>query len=132
MRRHEVLVGVTDVLVDALGVEKEEIKREVSLIEDLGAESIDFLDIIFRLEKNFDIKIPDGDLFPGHELFTDERFVKDEKVTEEGLEELKKRMPNADLERIVKDPDVRNVRHLFTVEMVVLYIEKKVSEVQVV
>ena len=53
----EVFEKVKDVLVEALGVEKDEINREARLVNDLGAESIDFLDIIFQLEKAFSIKI---------------------------------------------------------------------------
>ena len=60
----EVLQKVQETLVDALGVDDDEVTLEATLIGDLGAESIDFLDIVFRLEKNFDIRIPRGDLFP--------------------------------------------------------------------
>ncbi len=51
-------------LVDALGVDDEDVTRDATLQGDLGAESIDFLDIVFRLERNFGIKIPRGELFP--------------------------------------------------------------------
>src|SRR5206468_6300906 len=60
MTRDEIYSKVQGVLVDALGVDEEEVTPKASLIDDLGAESIDFLDIVFRLEKAFDIKIPRG------------------------------------------------------------------------
>ena len=84
-------------LVDALGVDEEDVKPEATLVGDLGAESIDFLDIVFRLEKAFDIKIPRGELFP-EDILTDAKYVQDGKVTEDGLAELRKRMPFANLD----------------------------------
>ena len=58
MSRDEVFQQVQEVLVEALGVDDEEVKTDATLMGDLGAESIDFLDIVFRLEKVFEIKIP--------------------------------------------------------------------------
>ena len=58
MTEEEVFEKVRETLVDALGVDDDEIEAEATLTGDLGAESIDFLDIVFRLEKTFDIKIP--------------------------------------------------------------------------
>ena len=62
--KEEVFEKVREALVDALGVDDDEVTPEATLVGDLGAESIDFLDIVFRLEKSFDIKIPRGELFP--------------------------------------------------------------------
>ena len=124
MTRDEIYKKVTDVLVDALGVDDAEVKPESTLREDLGAESIDFLDIVFRLEKAFSIKIPRGEMFP-EDIFTNQAFVKDSKVTAEGLAELKTRMPHVDLSVLEKDPDVNNIR--FTVTTVVDYIENKLK-----
>ncbi len=126
MSQDEVFDKVREALVGALGVEDDEVTREATLTGDLGAESIDFLDIVFRLEKEFGIKIPRGDLFPDN-LFTDEQYVQDGKLTEAGLEELRKRMPHADLEEFEKDPNVQNVNNLFTVGMICKYIESKLA-----
>ena len=60
----EIFDKVQATLVDALGVDEEDVTRGATLQGDLGAESIDFLDIVFRLERNFGIKIPRGELFP--------------------------------------------------------------------
>ena len=60
----EILEKVQETLVDALGIDDDEATPDATLVGDLGAESIDFLDIVFRLEKTFDIKIPRGELFP--------------------------------------------------------------------
>jgi len=124
MTRDEVYAKVKDVLVDALGVDEEDVKPDAKLRDDLGAESIDFLDIVFRLEKAFGIKIPRGEMFP-EDIFTNPAFVKDSKVTPEGLAELRKRMPHVDLSSLDNDPDVNNIR--FTVTTVVNYIESKVK-----
>jgi acyl carrier protein len=51
---------VAKVIADALGCDLEDVKPDASLIDDLGAESIDFLDLVFRLERGFKIKIPRG------------------------------------------------------------------------
>ena len=82
--REEIYEKVTSTLVDALGVEEDEVTPEATLTGDLGAESIDFLDIVFRLEKNFGIKIPRGDLFP-EDIQSDPELVQDGRVTDKGL-----------------------------------------------
>lgn len=127
MSQQEILEKVTTTLVDALGVEEDEVTSKATLTGDLGAESIDFLDIVFRLEKNFGIKIPRGDLFPDEKLFTDPRFVQEGRMTEAGLAELRARMPYADIDAFAKNPDVQQISNLFTVDMIVRYIESKLS-----
>ena len=121
--REEIFDKVQSTLVDALGVDAEEVSGESTLTGDLGAESIDFLDIVFRLEKNFGIKIPRGDLFPENVL-SDPQFVSAGKVTEKGVEELRQRMPWANFERLRENP---NVQDLFTVDMIVNYVESKLN-----
>lgn len=126
LSQDEVFAKVQEALVGALGVDEDEVTPEATLTGDLGAESIDFLDIVFRLEKEFGIKIPRGDLFPEN-LFTSEEFVQGGKLTDAGLEELRKRMPHADLSTFEQDPDVQKVNDLFTVGMICKYIENKVN-----
>ncbi len=126
MSRDEIYKKVQGVLVDALGVDEEDVTPTATLREDLGAESIDFLDIVFRLEKAFGIKIPRGEMFP-EDLFTNAEYVKDGKVTAAGLTELEKRMPHAkdELAALKADPDINKMK--FTVNTVVNYIESKVN-----
>ena len=121
--RDEIFEKVQETLVDALVVEPEEVTREATLTGDLGAESIDFLDIVFRLEKAFNIKIPRGDLFP-EEVLADPKFVADGKLTAEGAEELKRRMPWA-ADHIREGLDIQD---LFTVDMIVSFIESKLNQ----
>jgi acyl carrier protein len=121
----EIFQKVQSTLVDALGVDEEDVTREATLRNDLGAESIDLLDIVFRLERNFGIKIPRGELFP--ENVSDPDLTEDGKLTEKGLAELRQRMPYADLTKFAEDPDVEKILDLYTVDMLVQYVASKLS-----
>jgi acyl carrier protein len=125
MSQDEIFQKVATTLVDALGVDEDEVTKDATLQGDLGAESIDFLDIVFRLEKNFDIKIPRGDLFPDEKLFSDPAFVQGGRMTEKGLAELRTRMPFANIDEFAKNPSVKELSSLYTVETIVRYIEGK-------
>lgn len=124
----EVFEKVRETLVDALGVDDDEVTQEATLIGDLGAESIDFLDIVFRLEKNFDVRIPRGELFPENLAAPDSGYVKDGVVTEAGLAELRQRMPHADVDSFADDPKVENIQDLFTVGMICKFLEAKLAK----
>ena len=124
--KDEVFSKVRLALVDALGVDEEEVTPGARLVGDLGAESIDFLDIVFRLEKAFDIKIPRGELFP-EDILTNAQYVQNGKLTAEGLEQLKVRMPIADLTNFAKNPAVQEFGNLLTVEDMCRYVESKVK-----
>ena len=125
--KDEIFAKVQETLVDALGVDDDEVTLEATLVGDLGAESIDFLDIVFRLEKNFNVKIPRGELFPENLAAADSNFVKDGVVTEEGLTELRARMPHADVESFAEDPKVENIQDMFTVQMIVNFVDAKLK-----
>ena len=126
MTEAEVFEKVQETLVDALGVDDDEVKPEATLTGDLGAESIDFLDIVFRLEKAFDIKIPRGELFPDN-ILNNPQFVQDGKLTKDGLAQLKERMPHADLSEFEQDPDINKMGELFKVQTIVNYVVSKVE-----
>jgi len=126
LSRDEIMEKVREALVDALGVDEDEVIPTARIQADLGAESIDFLDIVFRLEKAFNIKIPRGDLFPDN-ILTSEEFVQNKKLTEKGLAELKARMRHADLSKFEQNPNVDDIADLFTVDMIVRYVEAKLS-----
>lgn len=123
----EIFSKVQETLVDALGVDDDEVTSEATLVGDLGAESIDFLDIVFRLEKNFDVKIPRGELFPENLASAESGFVADGVVTETGIAELKEKMPHADIDKFAADPKVENIQDLFTVDMICKFIGAKLS-----
>jgi acyl carrier protein len=124
--KEEVYDKIRTALVDALGVDEEDVTPEATLVGDLGAESIDFLDIVFRLEKAFDIKIPRGELFP-EDILTDSKYVRDGKVTETGLAELRKRMPFANLDDFSKNPLVQDFGNLLKVADMCRFVEGKVG-----
>lgn len=127
MTRDEIYQKVQAVVADALAVDEEECKPGASLQRDLGAESIDILDISFKLEQAFGIKIGQGELVP-EGVTQDPNLVKDGKVTAAGIAQLKARLPHADFAAFEKDPQVSKVLSVFTVETIVRFVEKKLSK----
>ena len=123
----EVFEEVKEILVDALGADDDEVTPQARLMGDLGAESIDFLDIVFRLEKAFEIKIPREELFPADSLMSNSEFVSNGKMTQKGLDELKNRMPHTDLSEFVNDPDINKIGDLFTVDSIVNFVQGKLN-----
>ena len=127
MNRDEIFGEVQEVLIDALGVDDDEVTNEATLMGDLGAESIDFLDIVFRLEKAFGIKIAREELFPVESLMNNPEFVNNGKLTETGLEEIKTKMPHTDFSTFENDPDINKLGDLFTVNSVVNFVDLKLK-----
>ena len=125
MTDDEVFEKVRTVLEDALGVDEDEVTKDATLVGDLGAESIDFLDIVFRLEKAFDIKIDQSELFPDNVL-NDPAYVQDGKVTDEGLALLKERMPHANLAGFEGSRDVEEFPNVFTVDAVTKFVQLRI------
>jgi acyl carrier protein len=125
--QEEIYEKVSATLVEALNVDEEEIQPTSTLQGDLGAESIDFLDIVFRLEREFGIKIPRGELFPESIFQGDPEFVQDGRVTDKGLQELRARMPFADLTQFEKDPELSHLSDLFTVDLIARYVLGKLN-----
>jgi len=125
--QEEIYTKVSSTLCEALNVDEEDIKPTSTLQGDLGAESIDFLDIVFRLEREFGIKIPRGELFPESIFSGDPDYVQDGKVTPKGLDELRTRMPFADISKFEKDPKLTALSDLFTVDMIAKYIQGKLK-----
>jgi acyl carrier protein len=126
--QEEIYSKVSATLVEALNVDEEEIKPTSTLQGDLGAESIDFLDIVFRLEREFGIKIPRGELFPESIFQGDPEFVQNGRVTAKGLHELRQRMPFADLSQFAQNPEVSHLSDLFTVDLIARYIQGKLGQ----
>lgn len=127
MTREDIFTEVQEVLIDALGLDDDEVTNEATLMGDLGAESIDFLDIVFRLEKAFDIKIPREELFPAEALMSNADYVSNGKLTEKGMAELKDKMPHTDLTEFMADPDINKIADLFTVDSIINFIELKLN-----
>jgi acyl carrier protein len=107
---------VQAVIADALYLDKEEIQLDSSLMKDLGAESIDFLDIVFRLEKEFGIKLPKGEMERrARGGLSDADFAVDGRLTPAALEQVKRSMPEANQSEIKAGLLVRDLPTLFTV-----------------
>jgi acyl carrier protein len=128
MTNDEIFSKVRTTLVDALSVDDGQVTPTARLKADLGAESIDFLDIVFRLEKQFNIKINREELFPESIFQGDATFVANGKVTPVGLAELEKQMPFADLSEFKKDPRLDKVEDLFTVDLLVRYLQMRLGK----
>lgn len=125
MENHEAIYEkVKSCLVDVLGVDDDDIEKGSALIEDLGAESIDFVDIIFRLEKTFGIQIPRGELFP-QDFFNNKEYVADGKLTARGLETFGKEYPFIELKSAGKDVKVSDLSKFYTVDMLVKFVDRK-------
>ena len=126
MSRDDVFAKVQNVLIEALGVDEDEITEEATLQGDLDAESIDFLDIVFRLEKTFSIKIPKGELFPD-EILSNPDFVENGVLTANGLAKLKEAMPHADFSDFEDAPEIAKMPDLFTVRTLINYVQGKLD-----
>ena len=127
MSRDEIYSKVQAVLVDALGVDEEEVTPNAVIRDDLGAESIDFLDIMFRLEKAFGIKIPKGEMMPEN-LANDPNVVQNGTVTPAGIAMLKSKMPHSEFSEFERDPKLDKMIKLFTVNAIVNYVQQKLEQ----
>ncbi len=126
MSKDEIFTKVRDVIVDALAADEEDVTPQASLTADLGAESIDFLDIGFKLEQAFGFKIAQGELFPDN-VAQNPEYVKDGKVTPHGIAELKAKLPHLSFTEFEKDPQLTKVGRMFTVDALVRFVEKKLA-----
>ena len=125
MTEREVFEKIRDILANALGIEPEAVTSEARLTDDLGAESIDFLDIGFQMEKAFGIPIKPNEMLLGDS--PSEEYVQNGKVTATGLAELRRRMPHARLDRLEETHDVRDFRGIFTVDSLVQFVMARIS-----
>ena len=126
MTRDDIYNKIRDVLVDALGVDEGDVNPKAQLAADLGAESIDFLDIQFKLEQAFGFKIPQGEMFPDN-LAQDPSYVHEGKITPKGIAELRSRLPHFDFSAFEKDPQLTKLGQIFTVDALVNYVERKLT-----
>ena len=131
LSRDQIFEKLREILEEALGVDEEEVTIEASLTGDLEAESIDFLDIVFRLEKAFStpeqpFKIEQGELFPDN-LLENADWVADGKFTDAGMAMLRERMPHVDFSAFESDRDVNKVAELITVKSIIEFIERKLA-----
>jgi acyl carrier protein len=120
---------VKEIIADALYLELEQVTDDSRLMADLGAESIDFLDIIFRLEQEFDIKLPKGEAEKQARAgISDEEFAISGVLQEKGLERLRKLMPEIDPAHIAAGIQEKDIPTLYTVSSFVRMVEEKLAE----
>ena len=124
--QEEIFSKVQEALVDALGVEEEEVTPEATLQGDLDAESIDFLDIVFRL-KRLSTSRSNGRAVPRGTSSPTPNTTKRARSTRPGLAQLKERMPFADLSKFEADPVVQNLGKQLTVQDMCNFVEFKLS-----
>ncbi len=130
--RQQIEEGVIEVLEEALGVDAEEAKPQATLTGDLGAESIDFLDIQFRMEKKFStpdkpFKIEQGELFPEN-LLQDATMVVNGKLTDTGMALLKQKLPHIDFSNFEGDRTVKKLSEVFTVKSLCDFLERRLAK----
>ena len=119
---------VVEAFCEALGLDEEEVEKTSLVIDDLGAESLDFLDIAFRLERSFGIKIPRGEIQKAAEQRAGEAFEVAGRLTSSGARALREALPEADASRITPGFPVRDIPRLFTVETFHHMVTKLLSE----
>jgi acyl carrier protein len=124
----EIHTRIARVLTQSLNVDENQVEPWATLQGDLGAESIDMLDITFRLEREFDIRIPRGELFPESLFHGDPEFVQGGRVTDAGMRELRASMPYADLGAFDRDRSLTGIPDLFTVDLVIRYVAWKLAQ----
>jgi acyl carrier protein len=124
--KEEIFEKVRQALVDALSVEEEDVTEQATLTGDLQAESIDILDIVFRLEKAFNIKISQEELTP-RDVLSNPAYVNNRKLNAAGLEALKQRVKHADWSKFEQDPDIDKILDVFTVGTIVNFVEDKLA-----
>jgi acyl carrier protein len=130
MEEKEIFEKVKEAIVDALGVDEEEVQAESALFDDLGAESLDLLDIVFRLEKTFGIKIPRGaiqlDVLAAEGVKESDVLV-DGAVTELGAKLLREHMSEVKPEKIKAGFRLDDIPTLFTVQTFVKMVKEQLA-----
>jgi acyl carrier protein len=123
----EIYAQVTSVVAEALALDKDDITPMATLQRDLGADSLDLLEVIFRLEHQFGLEIPRGELFPDSTFSIGKELVQDGKLTDKGVAELRSRLPYADLSGLENDRRLSAITDLFTVGLVATYVAWKLD-----
>ena len=130
MEDQEIYEKVKEAIVEALGVDAADVQPHSVLFDDLGAESLDLLDIVFRLEKTFGIKIPRGgieqDVLAAEGIKEDDVVV-DGALTSLGAEKLRERMPEIDQAKIFEGFRIDDIPTLFTVQTFVTIVKQQLA-----
>lgn len=105
------------IVADVLAIDESEVEPNGSLINDYGGESIDFLDLVYRLEREFKVKIPRGQIEKeARGALEDEDFAANGKLTEQGMAQLREYLSEVPADRFKDGMSVAAIPTLFTVE----------------
>lgn len=131
MNKKEVNKIVNESLIDVLDLEEDEIYENATLLGDLGAESLDLLDVLFRIERKTGTKVSMQDIqdmiqgaIPEEELETEDGYI-----SEKGLQQLKKNLPQIDIDELRGTFEAEQVLALFTVENLISLVYERVSKI---
>ena len=124
MTESEIYRKVQGVVVEALGVDEEEVTPDARLTADLGAESIDYLDIGFQLQNAFGFQIGANELIVGN---ISDQYVQDGRITDEGMEELERRLPHVRWDALERSRDPNDFLNVFTVDALVRFVQAKLN-----
>ena len=129
MTQEQIFEKVRDAFVEALGLEDDEVTPESTVFEDLGAESLDLLEIVFLLEHGFDIKIPrDGIREASKENINPDDYEVDGVLTELALKQLAEIMPEVPAEEFVVGMTANDIPRLFRVQTFVNIVERLLED----
>jgi acyl carrier protein len=128
--RSDIERRVIDIVATALDREPASVGLHDSLIDDLDAESIDFLDLQFRIESEFGMRFPEEEIWQGRLDLTDERWAREGRLTAEGRAQLERLQPDFPWERFPDEIPTRDFPRLITVDTLVDYLEQRLSEAE--
>mgnify|MGYP002630040978 CR=1 FL=1 len=129
LTRKAVFERVRDAFVEALGVDEDEVEPTARIFDDLGAESLDLLEIVFLLERGFDIKIPRGGVKEASQAGIDPSdYEVDGVLTDLALEKLRELMPEVEPEEIVPGLTANDIPRLFRVQSFVNIVLHQLAE----
>ena len=129
MYKEEVLQGVKQCLIDCIRVTDDEISLDSKIIDDLGADSLDLLDIIFSIERHFKVKIQQGGIERrAKEGLTPDEYEINGKLQAKGVERLRDFLPEVPAEDISEGMHISQLPYLFTVETFVKIVQASLLE----
>ncbi|HOT76670.1 MAG TPA: phosphopantetheine-binding protein [Candidatus Wallbacteria bacterium] len=129
MQRNEIIDGVKQCLLECVRTEADKITLKSKIIDDLGADSLDLLDIIFTLERKFKIKIKQGEIIKmAQEGIPAEDFQQNDRLMPKGVERLKEVLSEVDVNEIKEGMSTAKIPYLFNVETFVKIVERNLAK----
>ena len=127
METEAIFERVRVILANVMELDKDEIDLDSSLIDDLGMESVDFMDISPKIEEEFSIEIAEGELWNFGKIFADESIMKEGKITSRGAKYLRERYPGDDFQEVKPGTSLADILSLVKVKFIVNYLCHKTS-----